>query len=112
MRSSLIHQIVVIGQVKFRLHVKGLPDSVVFAKIILSLVVRNFGLVFFSFFSLNDKIIPSGRLQDQRRLGALIVPNKDELLLAAKKSSIIDADASELSKENMMNLLRGELRMW
>lgn len=47
MRSSLIHQIVVIGQVKFRLHVKGLPDSVVFAKIILSLAVRNFGFVFF-----------------------------------------------------------------
>ncbi|XXG47024.1 hypothetical protein AAC387_Pa02g1737 [Persea americana] len=50
--------------------------------------------------------------QDQRRLGALIVPNKDELLLAARKSSIIDANAFQISKEKMMNLLHAELRMW
>ena len=36
MRSTLIHQIVVIGQVKFRHNVKGLSDSMIFAKIILS----------------------------------------------------------------------------
>ncbi|OVA20421.1 AMP-dependent synthetase/ligase [Macleaya cordata] len=50
--------------------------------------------------------------QDQRRLGALIVPNKEELLAVAKKLSILDDDASELSKEKMTNLLHVELRTW
>ncbi|KAK9140431.1 hypothetical protein Scep_010112 [Stephania cephalantha] len=50
-------------------------------------------------------------LQDQRRLGAIIVPNKEEMLAEAKKSSIIDDGASELSKEKMTNLLHEELRI-
>ncbi|XP_008794653.4 LOW QUALITY PROTEIN: probable acyl-activating enzyme 16, chloroplastic [Phoenix dactylifera] len=49
--------------------------------------------------------------QDQRRLGALIVPNKDELLAVAKKLSFID-ETSELSKEKMMSLLYDEVKTW
>ncbi|XP_050237382.1 probable acyl-activating enzyme 16, chloroplastic [Mercurialis annua] len=48
--------------------------------------------------------------QDQRRLGAIIVPDKEEALLAAKKLSIVDAKASELTKEQMGSLLDEELR--
>ncbi|XP_073136448.1 probable acyl-activating enzyme 16, chloroplastic isoform X2 [Henckelia pumila] len=47
--------------------------------------------------------------QDRRRLGALIVPNKDEVLLEAKRLSI-DSDTPELSTEKVTNLLHGELR--
>ncbi|GLU10211.1 hypothetical protein SLE2022_270310 [Rubroshorea leprosula] len=50
--------------------------------------------------------------QDQRRLGAIIVPNKEEVLLAAKKLSIVDADASELSKQKTTTLLYEELTKW
>ena len=52
------------------------------------------------------------QIQDQRRLGAIIVPNKDEVLLAAKEMSIVDANASELSKEDLASLLHEELRTW
>lgn len=48
--------------------------------------------------------------QDQRRLGAIIVPNKEEVLLAAKKLSVVDANASDLSKEKMTSLLYKELK--
>lgn len=34
MRSSLIHQIVIIGQVKFRHNVKGLSDSVNYSQLV------------------------------------------------------------------------------
>ncbi|KAG5531417.1 hypothetical protein RHGRI_026139 [Rhododendron griersonianum] len=57
--------------------------------------------------SLIQQIVVIG--QDQRRIGAIIVPNKDEIL-ATGKMSIIGADTSELSKENMTALLREELR--
>ncbi|XP_058009782.1 probable acyl-activating enzyme 16, chloroplastic isoform X2 [Hevea brasiliensis] len=50
--------------------------------------------------------------QDQRRLGAIVVPNKEEVLLAAKKLSIVDANASEMSKERMTSLVEEELRKW
>ncbi|GAB4844056.1 Long-chain-fatty-acid--[acyl-carrier-protein] ligase AEE15, chloroplastic [Ancistrocladus abbreviatus] len=50
--------------------------------------------------------------QDQRRLGAVIVPNKEEALLAAKKLSVVDANASELSREKLISLLHEELRIW
>ncbi|GAV58986.1 AMP-binding domain-containing protein [Cephalotus follicularis] len=50
--------------------------------------------------------------QDQRRLAAIIFPNKDEVLMAAKELSIVDADASDLSKEKMTGLLYEELRKW
>ncbi|KAH7684860.1 long-chain acyl-CoA synthetase protein [Dioscorea alata] len=49
--------------------------------------------------------------QDQRRLGALIVPNKEELLAVAKKDSI-SSDPSELNKDEIMNLLQHELSSW
>ncbi|KAI3470044.1 hypothetical protein Pfo_026707 [Paulownia fortunei] len=50
--------------------------------------------------------------QDQRRLGAIIVPDKEEILLEAKRLSIVEADASELSKQKQINLLHEELRKW
>lgn len=50
--------------------------------------------------------------QDQRRLGALIFPNKDELLAVAKKLSIKSDDSIELSQEKIMSLLYEEVRKW
>ncbi|XP_047317488.1 probable acyl-activating enzyme 16, chloroplastic isoform X1 [Impatiens glandulifera] len=50
--------------------------------------------------------------QDQRRLGAIIVPNKEEILVAVKKESGVESNASELSKEKINNLLYNELRNW
>ncbi|KAF9666155.1 hypothetical protein SADUNF_Sadunf16G0199400 [Salix dunnii] len=50
--------------------------------------------------------------QDQRRLGAIVVPNKEEVLEVAKKLSIVDADATELSKKQITSLLDKELRKW
>ncbi|CAN1812732.1 Probable acyl-activating enzyme 16, chloroplastic [Linum perenne] len=49
--------------------------------------------------------------QDQRRLGALIVPKKEEVLVAAKMRSIVDTDATEVSKDQMTRLLDQELRI-
>ncbi|CAK9149131.1 unnamed protein product [Ilex paraguariensis] len=60
--------------------------------------------------SLIQQIVVIG--QDQRRLGAIIVPNKEETLVAAKQLSVLDSDASELSKEKMSTLLYDELRKW
>jgi len=51
-------------------------------------------------------------LQDQRRLGAIIFPNKEEVLKAAKTLSILDADADELGSETLTNLLCQELTTW
>lgn len=51
-------------------------------------------------------------MQDQRRLGAIIVPNKEELLVRAKNSSMVDSEAFELSKENTASLVYDELRKW
>ncbi|KAK4779365.1 hypothetical protein SAY86_006893 [Trapa natans] len=50
--------------------------------------------------------------QDQRRLGAIIVPNKEEVLLTAKRSGVVDANASEINKDRMMGLLHDELKTW
>ncbi|KAL3619988.1 Long-chain-fatty-acid--[acyl-carrier-protein] ligase AEE15, chloroplastic [Castilleja foliolosa] len=50
--------------------------------------------------------------QDQRRLGAIIVPDKEEILLEAKRLSGVKADASELSKQKQTNMLHQELRKW
>ncbi|KAE8732128.1 putative acyl-activating enzyme 16 [Hibiscus syriacus] len=50
--------------------------------------------------------------QDQRRLGAIVVPNKDEALLAAKNASIVDSDAVDLSKDKITSMLYDELRKW
>ncbi|KAI4370437.1 hypothetical protein MLD38_018791 [Melastoma candidum] len=60
--------------------------------------------------SLIQQIVVVG--QDKRRLGAIIVPNSEEILLAAKRNSLIDADASEVSLETAKNLLREELTTW
>ncbi|KAJ0972402.1 hypothetical protein J5N97_020361 [Dioscorea zingiberensis] len=49
--------------------------------------------------------------QDQRRLGALIVPNADELLAVAKKDSV-SSDRPELNKDEIINLLYDELKTW
>ncbi|KAL5702764.1 long-chain-fatty-acid--CoA ligase [Ranunculus cassubicifolius] len=50
--------------------------------------------------------------QDQRRLGAIIVPNKEEVLTTAKQLSILDDDTAELSKAKMMKLIQDEVRTW
>ncbi|XP_011045809.1 PREDICTED: probable acyl-activating enzyme 16, chloroplastic [Populus euphratica] len=60
--------------------------------------------------SLIQQIVVIG--QDQRRLGAIVVPNKEEVLEVAKKLSIVDADATELSKKQIASLLDKELRKW
>ncbi|KAJ6370183.1 hypothetical protein OIU76_028456 [Salix suchowensis] len=60
--------------------------------------------------SLIQQIVVIG--QDQRRLGAIVVPNKDEVLEAAKKYSSVDPDATELSKKQITSLLNEELRKW
>ncbi|XP_040374445.1 probable acyl-activating enzyme 16, chloroplastic isoform X5 [Rosa chinensis] len=60
--------------------------------------------------SLIQQIVVIG--QDQRRLGAIIVPNKEEALLAAKNLSLVDIDASDLSKETMKSLLSQDLQKW
>ncbi|KAM7277624.1 hypothetical protein ACFE04_004758 [Oxalis oulophora] len=60
--------------------------------------------------SLIHQIVVVG--QDQRRLGAIVVPNKDEVLIEAKSRSIVESDASELSREKTTSLLREEIRKW
>lgn len=40
------------------------------------------------------------------------MPNKEEILSEAKRLSIVEADASELSKQKEINLLHEELRKW
>nr|GMD65811.1 probable acyl-activating enzyme 16, chloroplastic [Ipomoea batatas] len=50
--------------------------------------------------------------QDKRRLGALVVPHKEEVLLAAKNLSVVDSDATEVSKEKTSKLLHEELQKW
>ncbi|KNA21989.1 hypothetical protein SOVF_038250, partial [Spinacia oleracea] len=50
--------------------------------------------------------------QDQRRLGAIIVPNKEEALETAKKLSVVDADSTEITKERLTSLLREDLMKW
>nr|CAD1820483.1 unnamed protein product [Ananas comosus var. bracteatus] len=59
--------------------------------------------------SLIQQIVVIG--QDQRRLGALVVPNKDEVSAAARMRAI-DVDATDLSKDKMTNLLYDEIRTW
>ncbi|KAI4370442.1 hypothetical protein MLD38_018796 [Melastoma candidum] len=60
--------------------------------------------------SLIQQIVVVG--QDQRRLGAIVVPNSGEVLLAAKRKSLVDADATMVSQETVVNLLREELTTW
>ncbi|KAK3145499.1 hypothetical protein QOZ80_3BG0253620 [Eleusine coracana subsp. coracana] len=49
--------------------------------------------------------------QDQRRIGAIIVPNSDEVLAEAKRKSLLDENG-ELAKDKVMNLLYDELKIW
>ncbi|CAN4120852.1 unnamed protein product [Withania somnifera] len=60
--------------------------------------------------SLIQQIVVVG--QDQRRPGAIIVPNKEEVLLAAKRSAIVDSETTEVSNEKVLGLLHDELRKW
>ncbi|XP_031114301.1 probable acyl-activating enzyme 16, chloroplastic isoform X2 [Ipomoea triloba] len=50
--------------------------------------------------------------QDKRRLGAIVVPRKEEVLLAAKQLSVIDSNATEVSQEKTVTILHEELRKW
>ncbi|XP_014619771.1 probable acyl-activating enzyme 16, chloroplastic isoform X3 [Glycine max] len=60
--------------------------------------------------SLIHQIVVIG--QDKRRLGAVIVPNKEEVLKAARESSIIDSNSSDASQEKVTSLIYKELRTW
>uniref|UniRef100_A0ACD5X9Z9 Uncharacterized protein n=1 Tax=Avena sativa TaxID=4498 RepID=A0ACD5X9Z9_AVESA len=57
--------------------------------------------------NLIDQIMVIG--QDRRRLGAIIVPNNDEVLAAAKRKSSLDGN-NGLAKDKVMNLVYDELR--
>ncbi|XP_061369158.1 probable acyl-activating enzyme 16, chloroplastic isoform X2 [Gastrolobium bilobum] len=50
--------------------------------------------------------------QDKRRLGAVIVPNKEEVLKAARASSMIDSNSSDVSQEKVTSLIYKELKTW
>ncbi|KAK7379626.1 hypothetical protein VNO80_05090 [Phaseolus coccineus] len=60
--------------------------------------------------SLIHQIVVIG--QDKRRLGAVIVPNNEEVLKAARESSIIDPNSSDVVQENVTSLIYKELRTW
>ncbi|XP_020517912.1 probable acyl-activating enzyme 16, chloroplastic isoform X2 [Amborella trichopoda] len=60
--------------------------------------------------SLIHQIVVIG--QDQRRLGALIVPNKDELLLVARKLLKSNDPDVGPSKELLNSVIRDELKHW
>ncbi|XP_039825391.1 probable acyl-activating enzyme 16, chloroplastic isoform X1 [Panicum virgatum] len=49
--------------------------------------------------------------QDQRRLGAIVVPNSDEVLAEAKRKSLVDENG-EVAKDKVINMLYDELRTW
>uniref|UniRef100_A0A9I9DNM8 AMP-dependent synthetase/ligase domain-containing protein n=1 Tax=Cucumis melo TaxID=3656 RepID=A0A9I9DNM8_CUCME len=51
-------------------------------------------------------------IQDQRRLGAIVFPNKEEVLSAAKKLSAEDSSTSDVSNEILTNLIYSEVRKW
>lgn len=57
------------------------------------------------------QFLPLFSAQDQRRLGAIIVPNNDEVLAEAKRKSILDENG-EIAKDKVMNMLYDELRIW
>ncbi|VAI40157.1 unnamed protein product [Triticum turgidum subsp. durum] len=59
--------------------------------------------------SLIDQIMVIG--QDRRRLGAIIVPNNDEVVAAAKRKSSLDGN-NGLAKDMVMSLLYAELKTW
>ncbi|VAH96932.1 probable acyl-activating enzyme 16, chloroplastic [Triticum dicoccoides] len=59
--------------------------------------------------SLIDQIMVIG--QDRRRLGAIIVPNNDEVVAAAKRKYSLDGN-NGLAKDTVMSLLYAELKTW
>ncbi|MCH91926.1 long-chain-fatty-acid CoA ligase (AMP-forming), partial [Trifolium medium] len=60
--------------------------------------------------SLIQQIVVIG--QDKRRLGAVVVPNKEEVLKAARELSIIDFNSSDVSQEKVTSLIYNELKTW
>ncbi|XP_071720275.1 probable acyl-activating enzyme 16, chloroplastic [Rutidosis leptorrhynchoides] len=60
--------------------------------------------------SLIQQIVVIG--QDQRRLGAIIVPNKEEIMSASKNLSTSVSGAAQLNKEKIAGLLSKELQKW
>ncbi|KAG6575211.1 putative acyl-activating enzyme 16, chloroplastic, partial [Cucurbita argyrosperma subsp. sororia] len=60
--------------------------------------------------SLIQQIVVIG--QDQRRLGAIIVPNEEEVLSAARKLSVADSSTADFSNETLKNLIYSEVRKW
>ncbi|KAI4344915.1 hypothetical protein L6164_012095 [Bauhinia variegata] len=60
--------------------------------------------------SLIQQIVVIG--QDKRRLGAVIVPNKEEVLKTARDLSIIDSNSSDISEDKVTNLIYKDLKTW
>ncbi|XP_023548745.1 probable acyl-activating enzyme 16, chloroplastic isoform X1 [Cucurbita pepo subsp. pepo] len=60
--------------------------------------------------SLIQQIVVIG--QDQRRLGAIIVPNEEEVLSAARKLSVADSSTADFSNQTLKNLIYSEVRKW
>ncbi|BAT74470.1 hypothetical protein VIGAN_01214400 [Vigna angularis var. angularis] len=60
--------------------------------------------------SLIQQIVVVG--QDKRRLGAVIVPNKEEVLKVARKLSIVNSENSYVSEEKVRSLIYKELQTW
>ncbi|WJX33357.1 Long-chain-fatty-acid--[acyl-carrier-protein] ligase AEE15, chloroplastic, variant 2 [Trifolium repens] len=50
--------------------------------------------------------------QDKRRLGAVVVPNKEEILKTARELSIVDSNSSDVSQEKVTSLIYNELKTW
>ncbi|XP_027334088.1 probable acyl-activating enzyme 16, chloroplastic isoform X5 [Abrus precatorius] len=50
--------------------------------------------------------------QDKRRLGAIVVPHKEEVLKAARESSIMDSNSSDISQEKAISLIYKDLKAW
>ncbi|GAU39505.1 hypothetical protein TSUD_68690 [Trifolium subterraneum] len=60
--------------------------------------------------SLIQQIVVVG--QDKRRLGAVIVPNSEEVLKVARELSLIDSTSSDVSEEKVLNIIYKELKTW
>ncbi|KAK7318982.1 hypothetical protein RJT34_03691 [Clitoria ternatea] len=60
--------------------------------------------------SLIQQIVVVG--QDKRRLGAVIVPNNEEVLKMAKNLSRTDSNSSDVNEEKVMSLIYKELKTW
>lgn len=104
-QSSLIQNIVVLGQVSQFTNIKNSACFSCFCKQSLHSVIVTYAL-----FSYNSSILVPLIWQDQRRLGALVVANKDELYAAAKERMQAKGNTAEPSDADLRACIREELR--